>query len=283
MPRQRRAPLLRALPVTLLLGLGCSLITDLDVVGGPTDVGGSGGGGQGSGGEGAGGEIPSTTGGVGGVIGAGGAGGAGGAPAATGGGGNPEGGFGAAGDGGSGASAGAPVTGGTSAGGAAGESGSGALAGAGAGGGCSGADCCVEGTTYCDGECVDLQTDARHCGMCGNACAQGVVCDTGICIDAPCTGLCANPRTFVLNQDGWRADNIGTAAACFASPPEYTAENGKLICWQFEERTLRVNGQPLPCKAEPGEPLAMPRRGGGYCVQVSSGSPDFAGFKLTPP
>jgi len=43
---------------------------------------------------------------------------------------------------------------------------------------------------YClpDGECdpcPDLQTDARHCGSCGNACGSEEICLSGTCIPPP--------------------------------------------------------------------------------------------------
>lgn len=41
----------------------------------------------------------------------------------------------------------------------------------------------------CDGACVDVQSDRRHCGACGRACAAGSVCVAGACGSealAPC-------------------------------------------------------------------------------------------------
>src|SRR5437868_5134440 len=38
--------------------------------------------------------------------------------------------------------------------------------------------------TNCGGMCVDTQTDAANCGMCGKACAMGEMCAAGSC--APC-------------------------------------------------------------------------------------------------
>ncbi|MFH1434446.1 MAG: hypothetical protein ABIJ56_01900 [Pseudomonadota bacterium] len=40
------------------------------------------------------------------------------------------------------------------------------------------------GATYCDEECVDLDTDARHCGRCGHACLPEESCEGGSCITA---------------------------------------------------------------------------------------------------
>ncbi|MBL8682345.1 MAG: hypothetical protein JNK05_24465 [Myxococcales bacterium] len=47
------------------------------------------------------------------------------------------------------------------------------------------ADSCPSGQMLCSGACVDLQTNANHCGMCGNACPAGPrstpVCAAGRC------------------------------------------------------------------------------------------------------
>ncbi|RVU42876.1 hypothetical protein FRC91_17105 [Bradymonadales bacterium TMQ1] len=41
---------------------------------------------------------------------------------------------------------------------------------------------CPAGTTPCNGECVDLQSDAFHCGGCGEVCAPPGICDRGQCL-----------------------------------------------------------------------------------------------------
>lgn len=45
------------------------------------------------------------------------------------------------------------------------------------------ANCLIDPfTTECSGSCIDTQTDAQHCGACGN------VCPSGICVDGDCEG-----------------------------------------------------------------------------------------------
>lgn len=53
---------------------------------------------------------------------------------------------------------------------------------------------CPPGLTYCDidcdlfgcrGDCVDIRSDAKHCGGCGLTCGGGV-CNYGSCGEAPC-------------------------------------------------------------------------------------------------
>lgn len=49
---------------------------------------------------------------------------------------------------------------------------------------------CPPGLTYCYGECVDVNSDPRHCGWCGNACPPGWSCVLGRCIATdPCEGI----------------------------------------------------------------------------------------------
>jgi hypothetical protein len=41
---------------------------------------------------------------------------------------------------------------------------------------------CSQGLTYCHGKCVDLQSDALHCGSCGKVCAADQTCTIGECV-----------------------------------------------------------------------------------------------------
>ncbi len=58
---------------------------------------------------------------------------------------------------------------------------------------------CPAVQALCDGECVYLDFDARHCGECGNACAAGDPCRSRVCgCDAPykgCDGGCYDLAT----------------------------------------------------------------------------------------
>ncbi|MAC29782.1 MAG: hypothetical protein CMH59_25435, partial [Myxococcales bacterium] len=47
---------------------------------------------------------------------------------------------------------------------------------------CEGGSCTCPPEERCDGECVDRQSDARHCGACGNACPSGQACEGGACV-----------------------------------------------------------------------------------------------------
>lgn len=50
---------------------------------------------------------------------------------------------------------------------------------------------CDTGLTVCEGRCVDLDTNPRHCGRCGNVCASGV------CIDGLCQGTTAGHVVYI--------------------------------------------------------------------------------------
>ena len=44
---------------------------------------------------------------------------------------------------------------------------------------------CAEGYQDCDGDCVDVRSNAQHCGQCGNACE-----DDDFCVDGSCEAEC---------------------------------------------------------------------------------------------
>lgn len=60
---------------------------------------------------------------------------------------------------------------------------------------------CGEGREDCDGSCVDLSSDADHCGDCDTQCASGACADSQ-CVEDPCAapfelceGSCVDPRS----------------------------------------------------------------------------------------
>ncbi len=184
--------------------------------------------------------------------------------------------------GGLGGSAGTSETGGAGMGGLGGLGG---LVGStnGGRGGMSGAG--MAGNANCPD--ADLTTDAAHCGSCDTACDEGVACERGVCITAPCVGLCAAATTIPLKSgDGYREDSIPSTNACFETTMYSVTEPflPSLICWNFTDRTLLVNGVTTVCTKEPGAPLP-PLRAGGYCVRatVSKSGDASDGFKFPVP
>lgn len=53
--------------------------------------------------------------------------------------------------------------------------------------------CPPSNPSVCDAACTDTQRDAKHCGTCGHACAEGEACGDGVCCPqgrAGCAGAC---------------------------------------------------------------------------------------------
>jgi hypothetical protein len=146
---------------------------------------------------------------------------------------------------------------------------------------CSDAGCvCTRGgTTDCGSACADLSSDPDHCGACGKACRPEQLCIQGTCKSSPCDDLCTNPEVLHGDASGFRKDPLGTGASCFAVKGyEPTKTIPKIVCWNFDsERTLTVNGQRVPCMKDPGYALTV-QPDAWYCVQVSAGGADYAGF-----
>ena len=73
---------------------------------------------------------------------------------------------------------------------------------------CLSNEVCLDGACVCSGElvkctgeadCIDLRTNAKHCGACGNACPTGTRCASGKCVDTcpsstphECANACVN-------------------------------------------------------------------------------------------
>ncbi len=129
-------------------------------------------------------------------------------------------------------------------GGSAGEAGSTATADGGASaagtGGSSGAfvemedgDHCSDGVlVFCDNRCVDLETDAAHCGSCANACDGGTSCEGGACVcvgSSACSGECvdtdSDPEHCGGCDDTCDQDQVCSRGTCGTS-----CEQGETSC-----------------------------------------------------
>jgi hypothetical protein len=78
--------------------------------------------------------------------------------------------------------------------------------------------CCSDGKTRCHHDCVDLNTDPRDCGACGNVCEAGQQCVQGACtcdgIICPTGTTCCNKQCVDFSTD---PDNCGSCGhACAA-------------------------------------------------------------------
>jgi hypothetical protein len=101
----------------------------------------------------------------------------------------------------------------------------------GGGGGGGGGTKCSDGLTACLGACVDLQTEAAHCGACGHACGLGT-CQAGgcVCASAPVQscGATVSPECANLASD---PANCGTCGhACATEKPGSTCSGGSCQC-----------------------------------------------------
>jgi cysteine-rich repeat protein len=87
---------------------------------------------------------------------------------------------------------------------------------------------CPEPQTSCDGTCLDLKTDARNCGACGNACGSGESCTQGACVPEV---ACGNGRLDGQEacDDGNRRSDDGCSAACTLEPG-YTCSGTPSTC-----------------------------------------------------
>jgi len=78
---------------------------------------------------------------------------------------------------------------------------------------------CTDSEVVCDGACVDIRSDAAHCGACGEACPDATdVCFSGVCyatctVPTPNVGTCgANVGCAVMsNGDTYTFSYIGSS------------------------------------------------------------------------
>lgn len=87
--------------------------------------------------------------------------------------------------------------------------------------------------TECNGDCVDLETDGKNCGKCGNVCKGGKVCKSKVCKCPPnfvdCNGTCVD-----INKNCGRCGNVCKGeTTCISNvcscPKGYTNCNGKCV------------------------------------------------------
>ena len=84
----------------------------------------------------------------------------------------------------------------------------------------------------------------------------------------PCAGLCSSPVVFT--GPSYQSGNLGTGAICRETKASLSGGN----CSNLQSRILTVNGTTVNCNG-----WALPaKRNGGYCVQVTAGTPDWAAF-----
>ncbi len=83
--------------------------------------------------------------------------------------------------------------------------------------------CCDSGQTCCSGQCVDTQSDPGNCGVCGQLCAPGELCQNGACgcSSQSCSGECCEGACIDTQTD---ANNCGSCGnVCHSGQ---TCQNG---------------------------------------------------------
>jgi hypothetical protein len=84
----------------------------------------------------------------------------------------------------------------------------------------------------------------------------------------PCAGLCSSPVVFTTAN--YQSGNLGAGAICRETTANLSGGN----CSNLSSRTLTVNSTTMNCNG-----WSLPaKRNGGYCIQVTAGSPDYASF-----
>jgi hypothetical protein len=84
----------------------------------------------------------------------------------------------------------------------------------------------------------------------------------------PCASLCTSPVVFT--SQNYQSGNLGTGATCHETTASIAGGN----CSNLSSRTIKVNNTTVSCNG-----WTMPaKRNGGYCIQVSAGSPSYTSF-----
>jgi Stigma-specific protein, Stig1 len=93
-------------------------------------------------------------------------------------------------------------------------------------GGCTNAQPCPSPLEECDGQCVDVQSNRRHCGFCGVGCVAGQACIGGSC-RAAAAGPCADRHGGSFVTLGFD-DCFGTAKV-WVHEPGFVAEAASYV------------------------------------------------------
>jgi hypothetical protein len=84
----------------------------------------------------------------------------------------------------------------------------------------------------------------------------------------PCAGLCTSPVVFT--SQNYQSGNLGTGATCHETTVNLNGGN----CSNLSSRTLKVNNTTMSCNG-----WSLPaKRNGGYCIQVTAGTPSYTSF-----
>ncbi len=150
---------------------------------------------------------------------------------------------------------------------------------------CNKAQPCPSPLEECSGQCVDVQSDRRHCGACGQACAAGESCLGAACDGTPTTacasrgggafvtlGHCGQAvKLWIANPDFITAAQGAVGAPTTPGVPVLTVQSGT-DCdgqWSWHVNQAAALFQPAP----PSPACAV-------CPQTIEG--DLAQYILSP-
>lgn len=119
---------------------------------------------------------------------------------------------------------------------------------------------CPEGLVTCDDTCVDILTDAVHCGECGITCAPDQRCEQGVCVDA-------QPSAASNDEAPTEAPTESPTAAPEPTPTEVPAEPTPVPT----ESTIECPSGLMLCGDVCVYPAADPFNCGGCGVVCASG------------
>ena len=138
----------------------------------------------------------------------------------------------------------------------------GADTGADTGTGADAGDCpggCDIGRSCCDGECVNMMNDPRHCGACATPCdAAGEFCQGGSCTDIPCTGgTCTGADNCCGDECCGAGEICCDPQGPIVTGPECTTPNDRGTCPQGCAPLCMCNSPDTPIATPEGDrPIA---------------------------
>ena len=142
---------------------------------------------------------------------------------------------------------------------------------------------CTGGKVRCLDDCVDLNTDARNCGACGNACQANEACHNGSCgVSAGCKDG-SNEQVFSKGMVGCagavsfneRATLCGAGYRVCGAEEWVDRRAGKKPTYNYwTDQVLRYYGASYSCYASPNKGYSCP---GGEPMRICAGHQDSEG------
>jgi hypothetical protein len=163
--------------------------------------------------------------------------------------------------------------------------------------GCDAAKTCPAGQTACGGACVDLATDALHCGACDVACGQGS-CSAGGCAcdggatrcpgpGVQCVDLRTDPSSCGTCGHACLAEETCAGGACVCPPARLVCDGGATCqtvhpnglgqsyydCLPLDLHTLDQARAAAVAWAPNGQPTESGHPCGSFCLCRTNGPP----------